>query len=42
METVKYFMKYGSDVYTCLINRTKVLDLVKHSLLFRKMIRVEI
>ena len=39
VETISYFMRNGSDVYTCLMDMTKAFDLVRHSLLFRKLIK---
>ena len=38
VETISYFMRNGSEVFTCLMDMTKAFDLVKHSLLFRKLI----
>ena len=38
IETVSYFMRNGSDVFTCCMDMTKAFDLVKHSLLFKKLI----
>ena len=39
IETVSYFLRNGSEVYTCLMDMTKAFDLVKHSLLFRKLLK---
>ena len=39
VETVSYFLRNGSEVYGCLMDMTKAFDLVKHSLLFRKLIK---
>ena len=39
VETVSYFLRNGSEVYTCLMDMTKAFDLVKHSLLFRKLLK---
>ena len=38
VETIDYFMRNGTEVYTCLMDMTKAFDLVKHSLLFKKLI----
>ena len=38
VETINYFMRNGTEVYTYLMDRTKAFDLVKHSLLFKKLI----
>ena len=38
VETINYFMKNGSNVYACLMDMTKAFDLVKHSLLFKKLL----
>ena len=38
VETIDYFMRNGTDVYACLMDMTKAFDLVKHSLLFKKLI----
>ena len=37
IETVGYFLRNGSEVFTCAMDMTKAFDLVKHSLLFRKL-----
>ena len=39
IETVSYFLRNGSEVFTCLMDMTKAFDLVKHSLLFRKLLK---
>ena len=39
VETVSYFLRNGSEVYGCLMDMTKAFDLVKHSLLFRKLMK---
>ena len=39
VETISYFMRNGSEVYTCIMDMTKAFDLVKHSLLFRKLMK---
>ena len=38
IETINYFLRNGTEVYTCLMDMTKAFDLVKHSLLFKKLI----
>jgi hypothetical protein len=39
VETVSYFLRNGTEVFGCLMDMTKAFDLVKHSLLFRKLIK---
>ena len=39
VETVSYFLRNGSEVFGCLMDMTKAFDLVRHSLLFRKLIK---
>ena len=39
VETVSYFLQNGSEVFRCLMDMTKSIDMVKHSLLFRKLIK---
>ena len=38
IETIDYFLRNGSNVYTCLMDMTKAFDLVKHSTLFNKLL----
>jgi hypothetical protein len=38
METVGYFLRNGSEVFTCQTDMTKAFDLVQHSLLFQKLL----
>ena len=38
IESVSYFLRNGSNVYSCVMDMTKAFDLVKHSQLFRKLI----
>ena len=37
IETINYFMRNGSELYSCLCDMSKAFDLVKHSVLFRKL-----
>ena len=39
VETVSYFMRNGSEVFTCLMDMTKAFDMVSYSLLFRKLMK---
>ena len=38
LETVDWYLKNGSEVFTCTMDMTKAFDLTLHSLLFRKMV----
>ena len=38
VETINYFLNNGSDVFSCCMDMTKAFDLVKHSLLFSKLL----
>ena len=38
IETISYFMRKGSEVFTCMMDMTKAFDLVRHSTLFKKLI----
>ena len=38
IETVGFFLRNGSEVFSCAMDMTKAFDLVKHSLLFRKLL----
>ena len=38
LETVDFFLKNGSEVFSCAMDMTKAFDLTLHSLLFRKML----
>ena len=38
IETISYFVRNGSEVFTSCMDMTKAFDLVQHSLLFRKLI----
>lgn len=37
-ETIDYFLRNDSDVFACMMDMTKAFDLVKHGILFRKLI----
>ena len=37
IETINYFLRNGSEVYSCLCDMSKAFDLVSHSVLFRKL-----
>ena len=38
LETISYFSRNGSDVFTCLMDMSKAFDTVKHSVLFNKLL----
>ncbi|MEO2160307.1 MAG: reverse transcriptase domain-containing protein, partial [bacterium] len=38
VETIEYFLRNGSEVFTCVMDMTKAFDNVKHSMLFQKLI----
>ena len=38
VETMDYFLRNGSDVFTCVMDMSKAFDLVQHSTLFWKLI----
>ena len=38
LETINYFLKNGSEVFICLMDMTKAFDMVKHSVLFKKLL----
>lgn len=38
IETISYFLRNGSQVYTCLMDMTKAFYLVRHSTMFEKII----
>ena len=38
VETISYFLRNGSNVYTCLIDMSKAFDFVRFSTMFRKII----
>ena len=37
VESIDYFLRNGSDVYTCMMDMSKAFDHVNHSLLFEKL-----
>ena len=39
LETVEYFMKYKSEVFTCAMDMSAAFDMTLHSLLFLKMLK---
>ena len=40
IETIGYFLRNGSEVFTCQTDMTKAFDMVQHSLLFKKLLSV--
>ena len=42
VETVGYFLRNGSEVFSCLMDMTKAFDNVKYSVLFSKLIRANV
>ena len=42
VECIDYFKRNGSDVYTCCMDMSKAFDLVRHSVLFRKLLHAGI
>ena len=38
LETISYFLRNGSEIFSCLMDMTKAFNLVQHSKLFRKLI----
>ena len=39
VETIKYFMRNGSDVFACVMDMSKAFDRVKHGKLFSKLVK---
>ena len=39
VETIGYFTRNGGEVFTCQADKTKAFDLVKHSVLFQKLLQ---
>ena len=42
IETIEYFKRNGSDVFACCMDMSKAFDLVRHSILFRKLLAARI
>ena len=42
LETISYFARNGSDVFVCCMDMSKAFDTVRHSILFRKLMKVGI
>ena len=42
IETIDYFTRNGSDIYICCMDMTKAFDLLKHSVLFLKLLKAGI
>ena len=42
LETISYFTRNGSDVFACCMDMSKAFDMVKHSILFTKLMKVGI
>ena len=40
IEGISYFLRNGSDVFTCTMDMSKAFDMVRHSLLFEKLINL--
>ena len=38
VESINHFMRNGNDVYTCFMDMKKAFDMVKHGIMFRKLI----
>ena len=38
IESISYFTRNGSDVFTCAMDMTKAFDMVRHSLMFKKLL----
>ena len=38
VETISYFHRNGSDIFTCMMDMSKAFDTVRHSLLFKKLV----
>ena len=39
VEMISHFLRNGSDVFTCLMDMSKAFDMVKHSILFNKLLK---
>ena len=42
IETIDHFMRNGGEVFSCMMDMCKAFDMVKHSLLFRKLLDVNL
>ena len=42
IETIDHFLRNGGEVFSCMMDMTKAFDMVKHSLLFRKLLDVNL
>ena len=42
VETISYFLRNGSDVFVCCMDMTKAFDLLRHSILFSKLLKAGI
>ena len=42
IETIDHFLRNGGEVYACMMDMTKAFDMVQHSLLFRKLLDVQL
>ena len=42
LETISYFTRNGSDVFVCCMDMSKAFDTVRHSILFKKLMKVGI
>ena len=40
IESISYFTRNGSDIFTCAMDMTKAFDMVQHSLMFKKLINL--
>ena len=40
IETISYFLRNGSEVFTCLMDMLKAFDMVRHHMLFKRLIEV--
>ena len=38
IETISYFLRKGSEVFTCMMDMSKAFDMVKYSVLFKKLL----
>ena len=40
VESVSYFMRRNNEIFSCMTDMSKAFDMVKHSVLFRKLIKI--